>query len=542
MDNIIDSVILGNSGTNDNSVVSESDDNWGSLYKKTIVPGFEIKEKYNLRFLVTNIRGFMSKKEILEKQVEDLSVDVIAISESHTSNEIAPTINGFSSFFRNRKVRMKGGVALLIRNTIAVDVVEIFSGTGENEILGVKIGKVDPPCVIMCCYGTQSNSFGPDVVAQHVKEMFGEMDQYLKGGAQCLLLGDYNLALGREHIPGNDMFLSVPGKIFNERITDYNLKIMNNLSADPTTHQDPRSKMKRALDLVIVNHPERVSKFKIDKEDKFTPFSVKYKNGEYSKTNADHQAILFDYVLGVNCELLREVKKPQMWQFNVDGDIAFEHLTDLGYDHVIGLANLCDDVNTMERKLMAFITKCKFKSYKIKTYTKDHLNDFMAEEVWRYRLEQIEKLEKEVENETDINKIFKTKIYIENQNKANNMTALKDDSGNLLSDIDDLFNFILDYNVKNMEKIEGSLSVEMIQKLKEEIVMDALDGRSNCPQEIPWDVFMKVTEKVLRQHKEVMRDFNKSGARFKLAIFSIINSIYKEEVFPESFLETYKNL
>ena len=535
--------VLNNNDIQGNSVSDGSKNskksNINKLYKKPNLPEFDIKEKFNLRFYVTNLRGFFSKKETLEKLVDDLSVDLIAISESHTSGEIAPKLNGFSCFYRNRRVRCKGGTALLVRESIAADAVEVFSGEEENEILGVMLGKANPPCIVMTVYGTQANTFGNETVSKHVKEMFGAIDPFIRDGAQCLILGDANLALGRENIENNDMFLSVPGKLFNERINDYNLQVMNNLSQDPTTHTDARSGLKRALDVVVASHPEKVNKFVIDHEWEFTPFSVRCKGGEFYKINSDHKAIIFDYELGESCELMREVKKPKAWQYCEEGDIAYSYLTDCGFDHLRSVAESSEDVESMTKKLDSFITKCKFKSYKMKTYSKNQFDDFAAEEIWKHRIQQIEKMEKDVENESEANKVFKTKVRIEGMNTAESLAALKDaDTGQLLTEVDDIFDYIINFNVRNMDKIEGSDEVKMIQEMKAEMVMNALNERDDCPQEIPWEIFMEVTKKVIKQHKAVMRDFVKGGAMFKVAVFMMLNRVYKEEVIPESMFQT----
>merc|ERR1712035_76830 len=77
----------------------------------------------NLRFYVSNVRGFFSKKMILEKILYDLDVNICILSETHTLENVSPNINHFRTFRRNRIHREKGGIAVLISNDIARDCV-----------------------------------------------------------------------------------------------------------------------------------------------------------------------------------------------------------------------------------------------------------------------------------------------------------------------------------------------------------------------------------------------------------------------------------
>ena len=105
----------------------------GDLYQFPKVMGFEKKEQSSLRIMQTNMRGFMSKREVLEKLLCDLSVDILFINETHLKNGQIPHINMYTAFFRHRTRREKGGVAILVKNSLARDAVECFKGEDENE-------------------------------------------------------------------------------------------------------------------------------------------------------------------------------------------------------------------------------------------------------------------------------------------------------------------------------------------------------------------------------------------------------------------------
>ena len=106
------------------------------LYKTPIVDGFEIKHVNSLRILQTNIRGFSSKKEILEKLLDDMSVDVALVNKSHVQSNKVSKINLLKVFSRNRKVIMKGGICIFIRESLAQNVTQCFSGEDEVSSCG----------------------------------------------------------------------------------------------------------------------------------------------------------------------------------------------------------------------------------------------------------------------------------------------------------------------------------------------------------------------------------------------------------------------
>ena len=152
----------------------------------------------------------------------------------------------FRIFHRHREGREKGGVAILIKETIALNAVLVWQGVGENEVLSVMFPTLSPKLVVTASYGIQANTYGPAMQESNLREILGKLAGWLEDGYRCLWAGDVNLLLGAEHIPGNDPVVSSAGKILNDFITRYDLSIANKMSVDPTTHKDLRSGKKRA--------------------------------------------------------------------------------------------------------------------------------------------------------------------------------------------------------------------------------------------------------------------------------------------------------
>ena len=129
------------------------------------------KANNNLRFYVSNVRGFFSKKVILEKILYDLDVNICILSETHTLDEVSPNLPHFRTFRRNRTNREKGGIAVLISNDIARDCVLVWEGIGDNEAIAILLSGTNPKVIIVANYGTQPNSFGVSIPSNNLMEI-----------------------------------------------------------------------------------------------------------------------------------------------------------------------------------------------------------------------------------------------------------------------------------------------------------------------------------------------------------------------------------
>ena len=67
-----------------------------------------------------------------------------------------------------------------------------------------------------------------------------------------------------------------------------------------------------------------------------------------------------------------------------------------------------------------------------------------------------------------------------------------------------------------------------------------LDQRGAFPDTIPGSLYVEVVEKICSQKKNVFWDFIYAGSLLKVAIFHLMNKIYKEEEqVPESMKNSY---
>ena len=495
----------------------------------------------NLRFYVSNVRGFFSKKMILEKILYDLDVNICILSETHTLENVSPNINHFRTFRRNRIYREKGGIAVLISNDIARDCVLVWEGIGDNEAIAVQLSGTNPNVIIVANYGTQCNSFGISIPSNNLMEIQAKVTEWMEEGKIVIWAGDENIPIGVEHLPGNDIVINSLGKCLNEFITEKDLFVANSLCEDPTTHQDLKTGKKRALDLVITNAKERVNNFNIDHNFDWTPFSIKFRNGKYDKCFSDHSAVQFDFELGGEWNRLQPIKRPQTWMYNTkNGDVKYEILTNDCVPWLLDVIENTDDLNVVMKKLDDCLKKFKFKSYNVRSFSRKKFEEFMLDDVWRHRIQELQRIQEELEDDKDPVKIHKSKNLLDRANAYEVVSSMvNQETGKEIADLDGIFEEMLNYNLKNMEKNEAvNDDIKQVQEMKDDIVANLFADTSSYPQTIPWDIYFKVVRKILNQKKSVFRDFHYSGSMFKVAIFVLLNRIYIEETIPDSMKMT----
>ena len=494
------------------------------------------KDSKHLRFFVCNLRGFNSKKLVFEKIIHDINSDLIVITETHCVDVQIPKIPNFRTFHRNRSVRAKGGIAVMVRDSIARDCAQVWCGEGEQEVLAIEFSRLEPKLVVIASYGVQANSFGTGVQEANMLEIMGRMADWKEEGFNIVWAGDMNLVIGNDLVPGNDMIISPVGRLFNKQIERYEFQIANNLVDDPTTFVDLKSGKKRSLDLVVTNCLEKIKNFQIDHSKSFTPFTIKKVKGELVKTYTDHKAIVFDLNLSIDLTKLRSVDKTLAWMYNsIENDIKYEIVTDDSIEWLLYIIENEKDIDKVVEKINKFLIKTKFRCYKIKSFCSSKFDDFMMEDVWRHRVQELTRIQEELAKEKEPNQIFKSKKLIDARNSNNPVTSIKNmETGEVLTDVDDIFQYLLDYNQDNMKKGDAiSEEVDMIQKMRDEWLMEMFEGCDECPQTIPWSNFVKVVKKTHAQNKPVFRDFLMAGPYFKMAIFALLNRIYMEEDIPE---------
>ena len=84
-----------------------------------------------LSILVNNGRGFYGKRESVSAILAREQIDIACFCETLFAGTRFTELQGYNTFFKNRKEKGGGGVAILIKQELAMYAVKVASGEGE---------------------------------------------------------------------------------------------------------------------------------------------------------------------------------------------------------------------------------------------------------------------------------------------------------------------------------------------------------------------------------------------------------------------------
>ena len=130
-----------------------------------------------LKILQWNCEGIQKKKEALRDLLTKEKIDVACIQETHLNSNLRLSIRGYQCFRKDRENRHKGGVAILVSNTLPAENIDIQESQ-ESEIIGIKLILPENPITIFNCYSPPDKNImlhGIDVQPNN-----------------CIVVGDFN--------------------------------------------------------------------------------------------------------------------------------------------------------------------------------------------------------------------------------------------------------------------------------------------------------------------------------------------------------------
>ncbi|GFV94243.1 probable RNA-directed DNA polymerase from transposon X-element [Trichonephila clavipes] len=128
-----------------------------------------------------NADGIQRKIEELENYINDNSPDIIALQETNLRPCIDLNIPNYSTHSNDRLTHRGGGTAILVKNSIAHHVINIY--TTAVNITAIEIEGPTNNITVCSLYRSPSspiNSFIPDLI------------KIFRNRAQCIVVGDYN--------------------------------------------------------------------------------------------------------------------------------------------------------------------------------------------------------------------------------------------------------------------------------------------------------------------------------------------------------------
>ena len=431
---------------------------------------------------------------------------------------------------------------MMIRDDIAKSAVRVASGE-KSEFITVKINCYSPPLVITQCYGaTPRQGYGFSEISEEVYEVFSVIRKYQEQGAMSLVSGDINAWLGAE-IPGNHFSVNKEGLLWLEMVANREMEFMNKRLQDPVTYVDKRTGRGRALDVIITDFPDNIKEFVIDNDEgRFTPYTPYLKkDGSERRVYSDHRPIFctMDVKLKEKRSRLGNNKKV-VWRKKAKfGKEKFDILTDAMAGELMDAVKDKVSVNAVAGKFLKAIDDAKTKSYGKVTLTKAKEKRIEDKEIWQKRIDEINKLYKEVEKQEPMKQMwFMRKNIKKGERDSQIVSVMREDNGLMMEDKDSIFEYLLEYNSANMAKEEVSEEIEDLVEEKRKWSRLILQHRHEIPRTISWEDFMATVRKVFRQNKGVFQDFINSGSEYKVAVYMLLNRIYIEEIIPEEMRKT----
>ena len=491
-----------------------------------------------LNFMVSNVRGYNSKRESVSNIVISKDIHVLIMTETHCRASTYPrdsNLANFQTFFRNRKLRSMGGLAVMINRDILDDVVKVEEGDDENEYFVLLCNNTVPATALCVMYGTQTTSFGRNKVEHHISEMFGSLVKYVDRGCNVVFTGDTNISLGDEDLPGNSNKCDRLGKKFRQWLSDTGLVMRNKMctSGDTTTFVDPVSGSRSTLDIVASN--VKISDLSIDHDRVNTPYSITKKKGKWVRCLADHDTIFFT----MEADVLRNCPKPRvkMWRhFVPDGREKFFLRTEELAGPILekvqdGNSDILEVVDDIEKAII----QAKDDSYGRISMTQAKFGRMRDENIWKGRIKQLERLCEMVDDTCEKTRVYTAYKIIKDQFSDEQIVKLTKEDGSTVENVLDIYDYIIEYNVATMGKEDVPEEITELQNERDDYIDEMFMSYDWKQGELEWEIYLKAVEKIAAQKKPVFFDFLNCASSFKVAIYLMLNRLFKEEVIPREF-------
>ena len=254
-----------NSNSNSN-VINDYNMSGKTLSKAKTVQGKDISN--TIRILFSNIRGWKSKSISLANIANNQKLDLIVLNETHCSGVSLPKMKGYTSYGRNRDSKVKGGIAILVFDTLAKFATKLETSNDPAEFFALRLDCFTPSLVVMTTDGVIEGQYTQNELLTMQAQFFNSFESYVNEGSQVIVLGDFNNHVGNNlGLTKNNPKLSPGGRNLVRWVEDNELSLVN-VKDQTHTHIDQSSKNHdtNILDLVITNDDRIIENFEVDKK------------------------------------------------------------------------------------------------------------------------------------------------------------------------------------------------------------------------------------------------------------------------------------
>ena len=137
---------------------------------------------------------------------------MLFITETQCVENEFPKIEGFFTFFRNRKNRKGGGIAILVDDELKSRATLVESGKDQCEMIAIQLEGYVSPVRLICYYGQQENTTEKDVIDDHIAQMVSCVSDSTTLGGTSVVAGDFNLKTGDSLTPNVNKIISRGGR------------------------------------------------------------------------------------------------------------------------------------------------------------------------------------------------------------------------------------------------------------------------------------------------------------------------------------------
>ena len=496
-----------------------------------------------INLAVINPGGLNGKTDSINNFIHKFDIRICIISETHTAGKEKPFLNSqMTTFFRNRSTKQnKGGIAIAVEKSIAESCVLLAKGKTNLEWLAVKVNTFSPPLVIIATYGCQSSRTKTADSFDKWKEVFDFANDYSSDN-HVLICGDMNAAIANNlGVQNNDPSTNNNGRNIIKIIeNDPKWEVVNKLNRDNNrSHVNRSSDSTRCLDYIITNKITKHTRFYCDNQYQCTPYRVTQDNLTNSIENrvySDHKTLISTF--RVNDKRPEDIKLPPLVIKNEEGWAKWYDMThDLACDIVIRI-----NKGQTGAKIMNFINR-KMKDIENKAFLKIKQNKIKRKlksdnEMFLNLTSELQKMEDEVSNMKDTNKIFRARKNKLLSERGEELFSIFNSDGKLMETKEEILEALSEYNENLLSRKEHDDNWKELFQMKKELTDNLTETEIKTFNTLTHEEFLKAIDKIRKKDKQLFKPFLKASPTFQASFFYVIKAIYEEELMPGDFNET----
>ena len=154
--------------------------------------------------LLSNLRGFKSKKKSLETILDNVTPSMALLNETQMVGKMKMSLSNYTTWVRNRSEKGGGGIATAVRQSYQDSAVGVCKGKDDDEFLITRIDAFSPALCLINSYGEQRRT-RKEEVENKWNRLRKEMEAVRMRGNFCVYAGDLNklVWVGEFGVEGN---------------------------------------------------------------------------------------------------------------------------------------------------------------------------------------------------------------------------------------------------------------------------------------------------------------------------------------------------